>query len=60
MSIKLSPHQIREISVAAMASPKAVKRFLEGKLVKDLTRVRVEHAARQLGISLTSDDGANE
>ncbi|HEY2749560.1 MAG TPA: hypothetical protein VGL86_33300 [Polyangia bacterium] len=48
----LSAHEIRALSAAGMLSPKAVRRYLQGEPTKELTKVRVEHAARQLGIEL--------
>ena len=56
----LSAHEIRALSVAAMSSPKAVRRYLDGEPTKELTKVRVEHAARQLGLELFKGKASDE
>ncbi len=46
--IKLTAHEIRRISVTALVSPKAVARCYAGEPVRNLTRLRIERAAREL------------
>ena len=53
---KFSAHQVRELSVAALASPKSVRRVLDGEPTRELTRLRIERAARELGLELPSPE----
>jgi len=45
----LSPHELRRIAVVALLDTKTVARCYSGGPVRDLTRLRVERAARELG-----------
>lgn len=47
-------HVLRALAVAATASPKACRRYLEGLPTKPLTKLRVERAAQELGIDLVA------
>ena len=46
----LSPHEVRRISVTALVDPKTVERCYAGGPVRTLTRLRIERAARELGV----------
>jgi predicted transcriptional regulator len=52
---KLSEHQIRNIAVTGMLGVAAVRNYLSGRRTKALTRVRVEYAAKKLGIELPAN-----
>jgi len=52
VSNKLSEHEIRSIAVTGMLGVNAVRNYLAGRRTKALTKVRVEYAAKQLGIVL--------
>lgn len=49
---QLTPHDVRRIAVAALMTPRTVKRWIDGSPVRELTRVRIERAVRELGIDL--------
>jgi hypothetical protein len=46
----LTPHQIRQISVAGLVAPRSVRRAYSGARVKALTFARVDRGARTVGL----------
>lgn len=52
----LTPHQIRKLSVVGLLGPETVRRCYAGEAVRPLTRMRIERAARELGLPLPPVD----
>ena len=50
--LALSDHQVRALSVQGLTTPESVKKVVAGEPTRELTRLRVERAARELGIDL--------
>lgn len=51
MSAKLTPHELRAVSVAAAIDPRTVRRYLAGHLVRPSSKTRIVRALRELGFS---------
>jgi hypothetical protein len=49
---KLSEHEIRALAVTGMTGVSAVRNYLAGRRTKALTKIRIEYAAKKLGIKL--------
>jgi len=45
-----TPHELRQIAVAALCDPVTVRKFLNRRPVRPLSAQRIEAALRQLGI----------
>lgn len=48
----LSAHEFRRLSVAGLVGPDTCRRCYDGKPVRAITRLRIERAARSLGLPL--------
>lgn len=44
----MTPHEIRQIAVAALVDTRTVRRYLKGLPIRDLCRRRIEAAAQRL------------
>jgi hypothetical protein len=47
--MQLTPHQEREIAVAAAVDPRTVRRYLSGRDIRSTCRVHIEHALIAMG-----------
>lgn len=54
--MKLNPHQLREVAVAACCDPRTVAAYLDGRVIRSTCAVRVERALRDLNIEVERHD----
>jgi hypothetical protein len=52
-TLKLTAHELRQLSVVAVVDPRTVVRFLRGKKIASTCGARIVVALRQLGLSMT-------
>lgn len=45
-------HDVRRLAVESVTDPRTVRRFLEGKPLREMTRIRLEQAAARIGVSV--------
>jgi len=48
--MRLSPHELRRLSVTGLITPETARRCYAGDPVRVMTRLRIERAARELGL----------
>jgi hypothetical protein len=58
--MRLNPHELRRVAVAAVCDPRTVRAVITGRPVLTSTRVRVETALRDLGLPEAQAPGPHE
>lgn len=51
--VKLQSHEIALIAANALVSPKSVKKYFNGELIRGMTRARIERALDEMKLSPT-------
>lgn len=59
LTMTLSPHERRQVAVAAYCSEQSLVRYLKGERLNDLVRARIENALRDLNLKDKAQGKAN-
>lgn len=59
-TVPLSMREQLLVAVEAVSDPRTVKRFLQGKAVRESSRTRIEKALKRLGLDVVVNAGVKQ